>query len=164
VSSRIRDRIAELRSELDTLDDSLPPEGEPMTDADVRRIETALERLGAKVDGLAEQVGGLRESIAVDRTRAEGTAETARLALQSAQSLADLTRAVQARADEACRAAAEAQARQATLDARLREVEEAERDRVSHRRALAAVTSIGGTAGLGSMLWHLAVSLGWVAG
>lgn len=135
-----------------------------MSEMQIGALEKRLDAIDASLRELTREVGALTTSIAVDRTRAEATAETARLALQSAQGLADLTRAAQARADEAHRAAADATAKQAALDARLREVEGAERDRVAQRRALAAVTSLGGTAGIGSLLWHAAVSLGWVAG
>jgi argininosuccinate lyase len=124
---------------------------------DANRIESALDRLAHKVEALAVLVGRLDE-------RAQRTERDAGAALSAAQALGALVQSAQARADEAHRSAMEAAAKQLALDSRLKDVEQVERDRISQRRAIAAVGSLGGTAGIGSLIWHLAASLGWVAG
>lgn len=166
----IRARIAALRSELDTLDDSLPPEDE-MSEADITHIYRRLDGLELAIRDLTSAVTEMGRGLAADRKAAEFYARDLEQAKASTLALTAAVSAIQSRADEAIRTAAEATARQAALDARiaqtdarLREVEDERRERIGQGRALAAVASLGGTAGLGSAVWHLLGWLGVVAG
>lgn len=157
----LRDRIQELRDELDELEDTLEIDGAPVSGDDTGRIETAIRELGLKVDALTVIVARLDE-------RRQTTERDAASALSAASALGDVVRCAQAQAEsatreaQAARASIEAQAiKQADLETRIRASEQSDRDRIVRSRTLATAVGLGGSAGVGSMIWQVVAAWPW---
>lgn len=150
----LRDRIADLRAQLDECEDTLDPVGD-MSDTDLTAVTRQLDRVTAALDALTREVQALAQTTARIDERLTSTRQTAQEAHAASSSLALAVQVVQQRAEAAHAAADAAEVASRRHAERIRTLEDERIDRAAERRTYMALTGTSGAIGV--------VALGWSA-